>query len=54
MKDFFIPYSQESDVGSNVYQLGYDESGVHDWELYFFTRHRTIQYLNQSTMTLKV
>ncbi|KAI9550637.1 hypothetical protein GHT06_007636 [Daphnia sinensis] len=33
--------------------LEYDESGVHDWELYLLTRRRTIQFLNQATITLK-
>jgi hypothetical protein len=34
--------------------LNYDESGVHAWELYLLTRRRTVQFLNQATITLKV
>ncbi|XP_046647983.1 GPI transamidase component PIG-S-like [Daphnia pulicaria] len=33
--------------------LNYDESGVHAWELYLLTRRRTVQFLNQATITLK-
>ncbi|XP_057368757.1 GPI transamidase component PIG-S-like isoform X1 [Daphnia carinata] len=40
-------------IENSYMSLDYDESGVHDWELYLLTRRRTIQFLNQATITLK-
>lgn len=37
-----------------ISHLKYDESGVHGWELYLLRSYRTIEYLNQATITLKV